>query len=45
MAKAILDYASMDMGLRKPEIRAMMEEKFSWDNNVDSLVEIYEELI
>ena len=45
MAKAILDYASMDMGLRKPEIRAMMEEKFSWDKNVDSLVEIYEELI
>jgi len=45
MAKAILDYSSMDLSLRKPEIRAMMEEKFSWDKNVDSLVEIYEELI
>ncbi len=45
MAKAILDYSSMDVSIRKPEIRAMMEEKFSWDRNVDSLVGIYEELI
>ncbi len=45
MAKAILDYSSMDVSIRKPEIRAMMEEKFSWDRNVNSLVEIYEELI
>jgi len=45
MAKTILDYSSMDVSIRKPEIRAMMEEKFSWDRNVDSLVEIYEELI
>jgi len=27
------------------ELRAMMEEKFSWDKNVERLVEIYEELI
>lgn len=45
MAQAILDYSSVDMSLRKPEIRAMMEERFSWDRNVDSLVEIYEEFI
>ncbi len=45
MAKTILDYSSMDVSIRKPEIRAMMEEKFSWDRNVNSLVEIYEELI
>jgi glycosyltransferase involved in cell wall biosynthesis len=45
LAKAILDYAKEDLSSRKPELRAMMEENYSWDKNVDSLVKIYEELI
>jgi glycosyltransferase involved in cell wall biosynthesis len=44
-AKAILDFAAVDFSSRKKELRTMMEEKFSWDANVERLVEIYEELI
>jgi glycosyltransferase involved in cell wall biosynthesis len=40
-----LDFAAVDFSSRKKELRAMMEEKFSWDANVERLVEIYEELI
>jgi hypothetical protein len=35
----------MDFSLRRKELRATMEEKFSWDKNVERLVEIYKELI
>ena len=45
LAKAILDFAGLDFSSRKGELRAMMEEKFSWDANVERLVAIYEELI
>ena len=45
LAKAILDFAAIDFSSRKKELRAMMEEKFSWEANVERLVEIYEELI
>ena len=45
LAKAILEFAAVDFSSRKKELRAMMEEKFSWDANVERLVEIYEELI
>jgi glycosyltransferase involved in cell wall biosynthesis len=45
LAQAILDFAAVDFSQRKIELRAMMEEKFSWDANVERLVEIYEELI
>ena len=45
LAKAILDFAAMDFSLRKKELRTMMEEKYSWDKNVERLAEIYEELI
>ena len=45
LAKAILDFAALDFSSRKKELRAIMEEKFSWDANVERLVEIYEELI
>ena len=45
LAKAILEFANVDFSSRKLELRAMMEEKFSWDKNVERLVEIYEELI
>ena len=45
MAEAVLEFAEFDWASRRVELRAMMEERFSWDRNVDSLVEIYEELI
>ncbi len=45
LAKAILGFAALDFSSRKKELRALMEEKFSWDANVESLVDIYEELI
>ncbi len=45
MADAVLEFAAADWTSRKLELRAMMEETHSWEKNVDSLVEIYEELI
>ena len=45
LAKAVLEFANVDFSSRRKELRAVMEEKFSWDKNVESLVEIYEELI
>jgi glycosyltransferase involved in cell wall biosynthesis len=45
LAEAVLDFSATDLASRRLELRAMMEEKFSWDKNVDSLVQIYEELI
>jgi glycosyltransferase involved in cell wall biosynthesis len=45
LAKAVLEFANEDFSSRRKELRAFMEEKFSWDKNVERLVEIYEELI
>ena len=45
LAKAVLEFATIDFSSRKKELREVVEEKFSWDKNVDRLVEIYEELI
>jgi glycosyltransferase involved in cell wall biosynthesis len=45
LAKAVLEFSGLNFSSRKKELRAIMEEKFSWDKNVDRLVEIYEELI
>jgi glycosyltransferase involved in cell wall biosynthesis len=45
LAKAILDFVEVDFSSRRKELRAVMEEKFSWESNVERLVEIYEELI
>ena len=45
LAEAVLDFAAQDFSKRKLELRAMMEEKFSWDTNVERLIKIYEELI
>ncbi len=44
-AKAVLELAEGDWTKRRFELRAVMEEKFSWDRNVESLMRIYEELI
>ena len=45
LAKAVLEFCSVDLSSRKLEIRAVMEEKYSWDKNVETLIGIYEELI
>ena len=45
LAKAVLEFSDFDWSSRKLELRAVMEEKFSWDKNVETLVGIYEELI
>lgn len=45
LAAAILDFASIDFSTLKLELRALVEEHFSWDSNVEKLIEIYEELI
>ena len=44
-AKAVLELAEGDWTKRRFELREVMEEKFSWDRNVESLMRIYEELI
>jgi len=45
MAKAILEHSRFDLSSRKSELRAVVEEKYNWDKNVETLAEIYEELI
>ncbi len=45
LAKAILEFSNIDFSSRKLELRAVMEEKYSWDKNVETLIGIYEELI
>jgi glycosyltransferase involved in cell wall biosynthesis len=45
LANAVLEFSTVDFSSRKSELRARVEEKFSWDSNVERLVEIYEELI
>ena len=45
LAKTILEFSTSDFSLRKLELRAAVEEKFSWDKNVESLIALYEELI
>ena len=45
LAKTILEFSTSDFSLRKLELREAVEEKFSWDKNVESLIALYEELI
>jgi teichuronic acid biosynthesis glycosyltransferase TuaC len=45
LAKAILEFAEIDFSSRKLELRALIEQKYSWESNVERLIEIYEELI
>ncbi len=44
LADSILEFAEMDF-TQNGELRAVIEEKYGWDSNVERLVEIYEELI
>jgi glycosyltransferase involved in cell wall biosynthesis len=45
LANAVLDFGSFDLSSDKSELRKLVEEKYSWETNVQRLVEIYEELI
>ncbi|MGD6852597.1 MAG: glycosyltransferase family 4 protein [Candidatus Bathyarchaeia archaeon] len=44
MAEAILDYSQTDLSALGREVRGLMEEKYSWEKNVESLVEVYRDL-
>jgi glycosyltransferase involved in cell wall biosynthesis len=45
LAEAILEFSHRELSTLKKDLRAMIEQKYSWDQNVEKLVEIYEELI
>jgi glycosyltransferase involved in cell wall biosynthesis len=45
LAEAIIEFSHKDLTMLKKKSRMMMEQKYSWDKNVDKLGEIYEELI
>jgi glycosyltransferase involved in cell wall biosynthesis len=45
MANAILALSKMDLAAIRTAVRAVAERKFSWEQNVKRLTEIYEELI
>jgi glycosyltransferase involved in cell wall biosynthesis len=45
LAEAILEFSHRELSALRKDLRAMIEQKFSWDKNVEKLVEIYEELI
>jgi len=42
---AILEFSHSDLLALKNDLRKIVEQKYSWDRNVEKLVEIYEELI
>jgi glycosyltransferase involved in cell wall biosynthesis len=45
LAKAILGFSHNDFSVLRKDLRTMIEQKYSWDTNVEKLGEIYEELI
>jgi glycosyltransferase involved in cell wall biosynthesis len=45
LADAILEFAAQDFSGRREELHARVAEHFSWNANVERLIEIYEELI
>jgi glycosyltransferase involved in cell wall biosynthesis len=45
LAEAILEFSREDLAVLTKGLRKMMEQKYSWDKNVEKLCEIYEELI
>ncbi len=45
LSEAILDYSHKDLNSTKKVLRSIIEKKYSWDNNVQKLTKIYEELI
>jgi glycosyltransferase involved in cell wall biosynthesis len=45
LAEAVVELSSKDLATLKVKLRKMMEQKYSWDRNVEKLGKIYEELI
>jgi len=45
LAEAILEFSNRDLSALTKDLRTTVEQKYSWDKNVEKLVEIYEELI
>jgi glycosyltransferase involved in cell wall biosynthesis len=45
LAEATLEFSHKDLSALKIDLRRIVEQKYSWDRNVEKLVEIYEELI
>ncbi|MBN1244406.1 glycosyltransferase family 4 protein [Candidatus Bathyarchaeota archaeon] len=45
LAEAILEFSSKNLSVLEKDLRAMMEQRCSWDKNVEKLSQIYEELI
>jgi len=45
LAEALVEFARKDLAVQKKNLRTMMEQKYSWDKNVEKLGKIYEELI
>jgi len=44
-AEAVLEFSRKDLPVLTKDLRKMMEQKYSWDQNVEKLGKIYEELI
>jgi glycosyltransferase involved in cell wall biosynthesis len=45
LAEAILEFSRKEFSVLKKDLRTMMEQRYSWDKNVEKLSQIYEELI
>ena len=45
LAEAVLDFSRMDLATLKKKLRMVVEQKYSWDQNVAKLGKIYEGLI
>jgi glycosyltransferase involved in cell wall biosynthesis len=45
LAEAVVELSSKDLATLKVKLRKMMEQKYSWERNVEKLGKIYEELI
>ena len=45
LAKAVLEFSRKDLSVLTKDLRTMIEQKYSWDQNVEKLGKIYEELI
>jgi glycosyltransferase involved in cell wall biosynthesis len=45
LATAVLELTGWCNNSRRDDLRARVEEKFSWETNIESLARIYEELI
>jgi glycosyltransferase involved in cell wall biosynthesis len=45
LAQAVLEFSEVDFSSRKTELHSKVAERFSWDVNVERLLEIYGELI